>query len=402
MTLAYMSSVYPRASDWFIRCEVWELRKLGHTVYTYSNRPPEPEQLVSDRIAQEHKNTLYLAIPGVPKLLWSAVAAFFRSPLRMLSAIRLAICTRTAGVKELLRQFAYLLEASLMAEHMRLHGIQHIHNHGAQNAAFVVMLASRISGIPYSLTIHGPYIFQQPYRWHLGRKISESAFTACITDFTRSQCMNFAPYQDWHKLHVVRCGPQDRFLNTKEEPIPTTNRLLWVGRICEEKGVPILIDAAHQLDSEGLSFELILVGDGPLKQQIAEMVERYSLKSKVRLLGWLSSDDVLKQIIASKLFVMPSFAEGLPMVLMEAMALQRPVIGTCIAGIPELIVPGKNGWLVPPGSVEALSDAMRDAITSPMPRIQEMGRQGAQRVLERHNYHTEVAKIETMFRSSLA
>ncbi len=291
---------------------------------------------------------------------------------------------------------AYFLEACFLADRMLRAGVEHLHNHIGENSATVAMLASELSGISYSLTIHGPYIFRAPERWALGTKISRSAFTACISEFTRSQCMIYVPYPDWSRLHLVRCSPDSALLDSTPTPNEGQRRLVWVGRICEEKGVPVLIDAAERLARQGILFDLVLVGDGPLRATIEEQIEARGLRSRVSITGWADTDEVRKQILAARAVVMPSFAEGLPVVLMEALALCRPVVSTYVAGIPELVEPGVNGWLVPPGSVDRLADAIRDALETPVDRLEEMGRAGREAVRRCHDTVSEVGKLEAL------
>jgi glycosyltransferase involved in cell wall biosynthesis len=298
-------------------------------------------------------------------------------------------------------QLAYILEAAFLADRMLARGVQHLHNHIGESSATVAMLASELSGIPYSITIHGPYIFRAPERWALGEKIVRSAFTVAITDFTKSQCMMFVPFEHWSQLRVVRCGPEVALLESEPPPLPEVRRLIWVGRICEEKGVPLLLEAAERLVGEGLDFELVMVGEGPLRSAVEELISIRGLDGRVVLTGWLGGESVREQIARSRGMVLPSFAEGLPAVIMEAFAMGRPALSTYIAGIPELIEPGRNGWLVPAGSVEALVNAMRELIELPNDAIERMGRAGRESVLRLHDTRVEVDKLERCIRESV-
>jgi len=304
--------------------------------------------------------------------------------------------TRPPGLRALVWQLAYFLEATLLADLMQRGGIQHLHNHIGESSATVAMLASELSGIPYSLTIHGPYIFRAPERWALGSKIVHSAFTACISDFTRSQCMIFVPYAHWSRLHLVRCSPDASFLDSKATANAGPSRLVWVGRFCEEKSVPLLMEAVERLVSEDVAFQIVLVGDGPLRPEVEAWIAEKGLRDVVSTTGWLDSQHVREQIVASRAMVMPSFAEGLPVVLMEALALERPVISTYIAGIPELVEPGVNGWLVPAGSTDRLARAMRAVLEAPLEQLREMGRAGREVVRCRHDTTVEVGKLEAL------
>ena len=141
----------------------------------------------------------------------------------------------------------------------------------------------------------------------------------------------------WPKVHVVHCGVGFDVYRRLSSALSSAQRLVCVGRLCEQKGQLLLIEAAHRLTAEGTDFELVLAGDGELRAGIEASISHYRLQDKVRITGWISNDQVRKEILAARALVLPSFAEGLPVVLMEAMALRRPVISTYVAGIPELV-----------------------------------------------------------------
>jgi len=409
MNLGFLASSYPRAVDTAVRNEVLGLRRLGHTVHTFAIRRADAGQLVSDLHLRERDSTTYIVSDHLWATPLAALKLLLREPLRFVAALGLARRTRAPGVRGLALQLAYFLEAAYLADQLLRRRVSHLHNHIGENSASVAMLASALSGVPYSMTIHGPYIFRAPERWALGEKIVRSAFTVAITDFTRSQCMIFAPVAVWPRIHVVRCGPDASLLSAEPPPLPGRpggaaagrRRFVWVGRLCEEKGVPVLLEASERLRDEGLDFELVLVGDGPLRGALAAETERRGLADRVAITGWMNGDQVRDQIAASHAMVLPSFAEGLPAVIMEALALGRPAISTYIAGIPELIEPGRNGWLVPAGSAEALAGAMREAIAAPLERLEAMGRAGRAAVLRLHDTVAEVEKLESLIRASV-
>jgi glycosyltransferase involved in cell wall biosynthesis len=315
--------------------------------------------------------------------------------------VLLSLRTKAPGLWGFVTQTAYFFEACLLARELQQKKISHLHNHIGENSASVAMLASTLSGVPYSMTIHGPYIFRAPEKWALGEKIERSAFTVCITEFTKSQCMIYAPYPCWDKLHIVHCGPDPAFLVSDPPPLTDSKKFLWIGRICEEKAVPILLEAAKALRESHPDFLLVMVGDGPLRPMAEKLIQQWALGENVRLAGHISSEELVEEMATSRAFVLPSFAEGLPAVFMEAMAMGRPVIGTYIAGHPELIEPGKNGWLVPAGAVEPFVGAMREALDMPLPALEEMGRNGRKVILERHDPALEAAKLATLIQQSL-
>jgi colanic acid/amylovoran biosynthesis glycosyltransferase len=391
--IAYLKSLYPYATDTFVRREVLTLRELGYTVHPFSVRRPAQKMIVSQDIADEQALTEYLYDGAKLKLIVATLLTSVLSPLRMLAALRLSQQTSAPGIKARLWQIGYLMEAALLARRMKSKGVSHLHNHIGQNSASVAMLASVLSGIRYSLTIHGPKEFDQPEYIALGEKLKRAAFAVAISEFGRSQLFRWCPHGQWDKIHVVHCGVDGEFLGRTPSPVPEAQRLTCVGRLCPEKGQLLLIEAARRLKDEGLRFELILIGDGESRAELESLISRQALQDTVRITGWMASPRVREQIELSRAMVLPSFAEGLPVVIMEALALHRPVISTYIAGIPELVETGVCGWLVPPGSIEALVDAMRDALTSSPDKLAQLGKAGAARVAEHHNAAVEAAKL---------
>lgn len=395
--LGYLTSLYGRASDTFIRSEVASLRSLGHEVHTFSIRRPASSELVSDEIRREQAETEAVLEVGVPRLVLAALRTAARSPRRMLEAGRLAFLIRGPGLKGHLLPVIYLLEAAYLAGRLRARGVEHLHNHIGENSASVAMIASALAGIPYSLTIHGPGEFDRPMELALDLKIRRAAFVAAVTEFGRSQLFRWSDPSDWPKIRIVHCGVETMFLDCEPDLPPDEPRFICVGRLAEQKGQLVLVEAAGRLAAEGLDFGITLVGDGPMRRSIEDAIRRLGLEDRVRIAGWMDAGGVREAILQARVLVLPSFAEGLPVVIMEALALGRPVISTYIAGIPELVEPGACGWLVPAGSVDALAGAMREALSSPVEELARMGREGARRVAERHDARIEARKLSGLF-----
>jgi glycosyltransferase involved in cell wall biosynthesis len=161
----------------------------------------------------------------------------------------------------------------------------------------------------------------------------------------------------------------------------------------------LLVDAVHHLAQEGIELEVVLAGDGEMRDELEKLIEKRKLLGKVRITGWISSNQVIEEILSARALLLPSFAEGLPVVIMEAMALRRPVLTTYIAGIPELVRLGEDGWLFPAGDVEALVTTLKGFLATPIEVLKKMGDAGHQRVLERHSVDIEAEKLAKLFRS---
>lgn len=402
LRLAYLTSAYGRPSDTFIRNEVDHLRRLGAEVSTFSiRRPPEPP--FSDESVQRHRaDTVYLFEQGPVRLARAALRLMWSRPVTSWRSWRLAMRTRAPGLSGLLRTPVYYAEAALLAEQLEDRRVEQLHNHIAENSANVAMLAAELAGIPFSHTVHGPGIFYAPEKWRLGDKIAASAFTIAITDFCKSQCMVFTSPEAWGKLRVVRCSVQDAFVEEiGDRPSPKQPaELVAVGRFCAEKGQALLVDAVRELVEEGRPVRLRLIGDGPMRPQIEQRVHELRLTQHVSIEGWRSSSDVRDAMLSATALVMPSFAEGLPIVLMEALAVGCPVVTTSIAGVPELIEHGVSGWLAPAGSAPAFADALRSMLGSSPDQLEAVRDEGRRRVLSRHHPATQGDRLLTLFESS--
>lgn len=402
VALGYLCSVYARASHTFIRGEVARLRALGHAVHTFSVRPTDPAELADGDVRADAESTEVILAAGPLRLAAALAAEAARSPSRALAAARLAARIGSPGLKGRLWPFAYLVEAAYLAGRLRARGVGHLHNHFAEGSASVAMLASVLTGVPFSLTVHGPAEFDHPAALALGEKVRRASFTAAVSDFTRGQLLRWTDPDDWGKVRVVRCGLDAADLGRALAPIPEEPRLACVGRLSGQKGQLLLVEAAGVLAAEGRAFEIELVGDGPQRAAVERRVERLGLGGHVRLTGWAGAGAVRAALGRSRALVLPSLAEGLPVVLMEALALGRPVVCTCVAGVPELVEHGVHGWVVPAGSVAALAGALREALEAPAEVLGRMGRAGAERVRARHDGAAAAAQLSALFGRSAA
>jgi glycosyltransferase involved in cell wall biosynthesis len=234
----------------------------------------------------------------------------------------------------------------------------------------------------------------------LAEKIRRCAFVVAISSYGRSQLYLRVRHQEWHKVQVVHCGLDKAFYDIPQVPVPDTVRFVCVGRLSEEKGQILLLQAVAALAAKGIRIELILAGDGPIRGEIEKLIEDYAIRTQVRITGWISSSDVRSEILAARALVSPSFSEGLPVVIMEAMALRRPVLATIIAGIPELVRSGESGWLFPAGSLEELTSALQACLSAPIEGLREMAEAGYRRVTARHSIDTEAAKLADLLRAA--
>jgi glycosyltransferase involved in cell wall biosynthesis len=257
-----------------------------------------------------------------------------------------------------------------------------------------------LGGPTYSFTAHGPEEFDRVKALALEVKIERAAFVVAISSFGISQLYRWCESKHWAKIYLVHCGVDEMFLTQPHTPVPELPRLVCVSRLSEQKGHLLLVEAARRLAALGLQFKLVLVGDGPLRPQIETSIAQLGLRDYIEIAGWASNSEVQQHILAARAMVLPSFAEGLPVVIMEALALSRPVISTYVAGIPEL-VSDVCGWLVPPGAVEELTAAMQAALQLPVEQLEQMGKAGAERVVGWHDAAIEARKLAALFQSDI-
>lgn len=394
--IAYFINQYPKVSHSFIRREIQALEMLGLKVQRIAIRGWD-EKLVDADDIREREQTHFVLKAGGLNIFLSVVKAILSNPLRFLSALNLAVKMGWHAERPLIYHLIYLAEASQIVPWMKTFGATHVHAHFGTNSTEVVMLAHALGGPPYSFTVHGPEEFDKPIFLGLPEKIKQSAFVVAISSYGKSQLYRWIDHTLWPKVKIVHCGLEESFYNIPAYPLMANSRLVCVGRLCEQKGQLLLLEAAYCLAKKGIKFELVLAGDGEMRPEIERLIAAYELKDRVRITGWISSQQVREEILNSCGLVLPSFAEGLPVVIMEAMALRRPVISTYVAGIPELVIPKENGWLVPAGSVQELVAAMTDLLSKSSTELEKMGNEAFLRVTERHAIHTEAKKLANLF-----
>lgn len=394
--IAYLTNQYPKVSHTFVRREIAALEDLGHSVSRFSIRQTN-ETLTDEADRLEEERTRVVLASGVFGLMAGLLSCAVRHPVSLIRGILLAWKIGWRSESGMLRHCAYLAEACILLRWIRREDCQHVHSHFGTNSTTVAMLCRTLGGPPYSFTVHGPEEFDKPALIALRTKIERAAFVAGVSSFGRSQLYRHCDLRDWPKIHVVRCGVDDGFLDVEADVPPSAPRLVCVGRLCEQKGQLLLIEAAAKILKTGLDFELILVGDGEMRSEVETLIERYSLSKRVTITGWATNEEVRQQIRQARALVLPSFAEGLPVVIMEALALCRPVVSTYVAGIPELVEPGACGWLAPAGSVDDLVVAMREALLASPEELLRLGKEGQKRVCERHDARVNAGILQGLF-----
>jgi colanic acid/amylovoran biosynthesis glycosyltransferase len=399
LKIAYFVNHYPKVSHSFIRREILALERLGFDVqrialHGWKGALPDVED------QQERDRTRYVLRNGALALLVPTFRALLRSPLRFFSVLCVAVRMARDSDRTLPYHLAYIAEACRVLPWLLASGARHIHAHFASNSAEVALYTHILGGPPFSLTVHGPNEFVIPMG--LREKVHRCAFVVAISHYGVSQLYLRSKYEDWPKVKLVHCGLEQAFYNTASSEVSTAARLVCVGRLCEEKGQLLLIEAAARIVAKGIPLELVLAGDGDLRGEVERLIQKHGLGKVVRITGWISSEEVRNEILAARALVLPSFAEGLPVVLMEAMALRRPVLTTYVAGIPELVRPGENGWLFPAGSLDDLTTAMEECLCMAGEDLRRLGEAGHSRVIQRHSIDTEAHKLADLFHTAIS
>jgi colanic acid/amylovoran biosynthesis glycosyltransferase len=382
VNIAYLMNAYPMTSTTFIRREIEALEELGlkiqrHAVRTWA------EDLVDQRDIAERVRTHYLLTDNILGLLFALVKEPFINPRGLARSLWIWAKLLRNSRYEFVKHMAYLMQAVYFRQLAEERRFTHVHVHFATNATAVALLSRLMGGPSYSFTVHGPDEFVEPERLSFGTKIEHAAFVVAISEYCRSQLLRFARDTDGCKIVVGRCAlALEEFEGATEA---SSNKVLvCVGRLCPQKGQVLIPAAVAQLREEFPDVKVVLIGDGESRVEVERAIAAYKVADLVELRGWVANGDVLRLIRESRALLLPSYAEGLPVVIMEALASGRPVISTLIAGIPEL-VDETCGWLFPAGNEQKLLEAMRGALTCTPSVLAKMGEAGQERVKRFHD-----------------
>lgn len=399
--LAYLLSRYPAVSHTFFLKEVLGLRQLGFEIETASVNPPDrPIPQLPPAEAEEAARTFCLKQCGLADILLVLVTVTFARPGVALRGIKAAM---SLGGWDLYRKayaFFYLIEAFLLGRWMQKRGLNHLHVHFGGPVSTVAMLTAEAWKLHYSLTIHGPEEFYEVEASYLPRKIEQASFVFCISDFCRSQLMKYCDPAHWGKMQVVRLGVDTEEFKPVAREAASPIQIVCVGRLVPAKGQHILLRAFSSLRSKGHAAHLTLIGDGPDRASLEREATELGLTPSTTFCGALNHDQTLERIAQADIFALASFAEGIPVALMEAMAMGIPCVSTNITGIPELIRDHVDGLLVAPSSVEAFAAAMESLVADSALRKQ-FGASARARVVESYNLSKNLSVLASAFEKYL-
>jgi colanic acid/amylovoran biosynthesis glycosyltransferase len=395
MKIAYLLNTYPVPSATFIRREIEALEERGHDILRFAIRR-FAGNLVDEKDIVEADRTTYLLQDNIADLVLSLARETLTNLPGLVKTLPLWAKLWRTSDGGLARHIAYLMQAASFRQKTGKAGISHVHTHFGTNTASVAMLAHRLGGVNYSFTAHGPDEFVDASRMSFDLKIANAAFVVAISDYCRDMLISLSGSQEMaSKIHVVRCGlPLDDF-GASKPILPENTTIVCVGRLCPQKGQIHIPAAVTDLRGDVPDIKVILVGGGESQQDIDAEIRKLGAEHNVQLYGWASNPEVRRLITDARALLLPSYAEGLPIVLMEALALGRPVITTAIAGIPEL-VDESCGWLIEPGNHDQLVQALLEACTATPEVLNRMGETGRTKVRQLHDVKQLAIRLEAL------
>ncbi len=397
----YFAAEYPRATDTFIQREIAAVRSAGLDVESSAIRRPGDEHMVGEEQRGERERTHYILPPSIGGLAKAHLGLLTRSPRRFFSSARLAATTKRAGLRGGLYQAFYFAEAGILADRIRRERFDHVHSHLADVSTSVAMLAASLAGVPFSFTLHGPGVFFDAHVWRLDAKIERAAFVSCISWFARSQAQLLSSSDSAEKLHIIHCGVDPaRYVDRSASKEPDNEsgevRLAFVARLDHVKGVGELLEAVAELADEHPGLRLDVAGDGPGRAQFEDLAGSLGIADRVTFHGYVNQTAVSELLAAADVYVLPSFAEGVPVGLMEAQASGLPVIATQVGGVSELVIDKETGFVCRPGDREQLARRISMLIADSTLR-RRMGTAGRARVIVDFDSAAEGRRLASLF-----
>jgi glycosyltransferase involved in cell wall biosynthesis len=400
LRIAYLVSMYPAVSHTFILREVLALRQLSIELEVASINDPSAYMLTAEERGEEQR-TFYVKRQGAAGAGATAARMLLRHPARLVRGLRRALQLSGPGLKRRSLHVFYWLEALILLDWMRRRRLTHLHVHFATPASTVALILASMAPITFSMTVHGPDEFYDVPGYRLAEKIEAALFVVCISFFARSQLMKISGQALWSKLEVARLGVDaSHFAPPPPRAQPEPLEILCVGRMVPAKGQRILLEAVARLVEEGRSVRLRLIGDGPDRAALEQFAATRGIARHTSFEGAVNQERIRAFYAGADVFALPSFAEGIPVVLMEAMAMEIPCVSTRIHGIPELIRDGVDGLLVAPSDVDGLCQAFRTLMDEPCLR-QSLGRAGRARVQAEYDLPRSVDRLAAIFHHRL-
>jgi colanic acid/amylovoran biosynthesis glycosyltransferase len=403
--IAYVAQTFPALTQTFVYRETLALQDRGFNIVTCAiwrpdkgNLPQESRHLV-DR-------SFYVFPISWLKFLKAHLNVFLTRPGKYIGTLLFVLTRKGESYRHRLRSCYHFLEAIYLAPELRKRQVRHIHAHFTINAATIALVLSRVLGITFSFTAHNIFFTD---RLLLKEKVRAARFIVAISEFTKQFLTGLVVAEHFgHKIHVVHCGlSPDDFAPADPKPQGGVPLLLFVAQLTERKGAPVLIEACRLLAERGVAFRCVVVGDGPQKPLVEQLVKRYALQQVVELIGSLHQEDVKSYLERADVFVLPCVTasngdmDGIPVSLMEAMAMEIPTVSTYVSGIPELIENEESGLLVNEKDEVALANALQRLLED-QALCAKLGKNGRHKVIQEFNIHKSASQLATLYLRHLA
>ncbi len=398
MKIAYFTNQYPKVSHSFIRREIIALEKAGIEIKRFAIRTDDA-QLTDPEDLRELSKTAFLLSQSKSTILKSLLLSVLTIPVPFFRTLLLSFKFGLRSERGVLNHLFYFIEANIFKMLLNKASAEHVHVHFGTNPAMVAMLCFKLGGPSYSFTVHGPEEFDKPRFIHLPEKIEQARFVVAISSYGRSQLYRLVHHQYWDKIKLVHCGLDKEFYLDIETSVNNSQKFVCIGRLCEQKGQLLLVQAFSRVVSIFPEAYLTLAGDGEMRDEIEQLIFSLDLSRNVNITGWISSAEVKSLILESRAMILASFAEGLPVVIMEAMSLARPVLSTYIAGIPELVCDRENGFLFPAGDIDQIQRSIIRCLELTDRELATVGEKARHSVLQHHSIETESHKLLEHFSS---
>ena len=398
--LAYYFSTFPALTTTFAQHQVRATEKLGLRFILAANRPPEPGQF-HPQDEDLRQRTFYLTPARPWTFLEANLQAWRRWPRRYAQSLPLALQLRNGSFRQPLKNFVHLAGAAVLAKHLLARQVPHVHVHFAFGAAAVAIFLEALSGIPYSLSIHGSdVLLENPL---IEEKLRRARFIVSNCHFHVENLRRRFPSLAQQRFYVVPGGLDLEAPPWSRPEPPLTDlplRILHIGRLVPVKAQEVLIRALASLRDQGRDFRCRIVGDGPLRAELQNLIQSLHLQDRIQLLGACFQAEVTRLYDWSQVLVLSSRSEGTPMVIIEAMAKARVVIASRLTAIPEMVAEGQTGFLFHPGDAADLAHQLFRLTAQPQDLVR-LGLEGRRRALELFDLNRNARKLMAVFAREL-
>jgi glycosyltransferase involved in cell wall biosynthesis len=386
IALVYVTGTYPLLTTTFIDREIDLLRRLGADIQVVSARRPPSATRLSDAMAVRERDTMYLLPPRTTRLLAAHVHFAIRRPWTFVATLASLVAGDHPDLRSRIKTVLHFGEGVYAAYLIRDRAFEELHAHFADRAATIALVASRLLGVPFSLSIHaGADVFVDPVL--LGEKLRAARRVVTCTDHNRRHLASLTGVPADSIATVLHGLDLSEFPADARRDEPDPPLILAVGQLAERKGFSTLVRACGELVARGYRFRCEIVGRGPERDALARLIRQEALDDRVVLVGALPHEEVIERYRRATVFALPCSrtaagdVDGIPNVVAEAMASGLPVVCTDLPAIRELVTDRIDGLLVPPGEPSRVADAIAELVDCPTLR-RELGDRGCRRVAD--------------------